>query len=81
MHASFLASLTVIQRIRLIRDLDAGFVIFESEEEAIWDILNSASDASARQVIKKVGWDKIAGMLSGAEDRKFRQRFPRQSYR
>ncbi|MCB8959859.1 MAG: hypothetical protein H6651_06075 [Ardenticatenales bacterium] len=79
--AGGLASLTVIQRIRLIRDLDAGFVTFESEEEAIWDILNSASDASARQVIKKVGWDKIAGMLSGAEDRKFRQRFPRQSYR
>ncbi len=50
------------------------------EEEAIWDILNSAGDADARKVIKAVGWGKIASGLQGAEDTKFRKRFPKSKY-
>jgi len=75
-----LKSLTSTQRIKLIRDLDAGIITFDDEEEMIWDILKTTSDADARKVIKTVGWDKIASALQGAEDRKFRKRFPKVKY-
>lgn len=75
-----LKSLTTAQRIQLIRDLDAGIVTFDDEEKMIWHILNTARDADMRTVIKAVGWAKIAGALEGAEDRKFRKRFPKAKY-
>jgi hypothetical protein len=76
-----LRSLTPVQRIKLIRDLDAPWgITFDNEEEAIWEILDTASDSDARQVIKAVGWGKIASALEGAEDRKFRKRFPKVKY-
>lgn len=73
-----LRSLTWRQRVRLIRDLDAPRgITFDDEEKAIWHILITASPAAARKVIQVVGWNKIASALEGAEDRKFRAKFPK----
>lgn len=73
-------SLTSTQRINLIVDLLKGWRVADSEEEKILDLLLTASDADARRVIKWIGWGDLAEALEGAEDSKFRSRFPREQY-
>lgn len=75
-----MASLTSTQRINLIVDLLKGWQVADSEEEKILDLLVTASDADARRVIKWIGWGDLAEALEGAEDTRFRSRFPREQY-
>lgn len=69
-----------MQRTNLIIDMKAGWDS-EADEERGWLLLETASDADARQVIKYLGWDELAGFFDGVEDDKFRKRFPKAQYR
>lgn len=75
-----LGTLTWVQRTNLIIDMKAGWDS-EADEERGWLLLETASDADARQVIKYLGWDELAGFFDGVEDDKFRKRFPKAQYR
>jgi hypothetical protein len=73
-------SLTPVARINLIRPLMSGVWVADDEEERIWYLLDTAPPADAREVIKHIGWSRIADALEGAEDRKFRAKFPQKAY-
>jgi hypothetical protein len=78
--AGGLESLTYVQRANLINPMMGGWKVWDSEEERIWSLLDTASDADARKVIRHVGWERIADALEGAEDDKFRAKFPKATY-
>lgn len=74
-----LASLTSLQRIKLAVDCINGY-ISESDEETVWELLGTATESQARDVIKHIGWDDLSDYLDGVEDDKFRARFPEEIY-
>jgi Domain of unknown function (DUF4157) len=74
-----LVSLTSVQRIKLAVDCINGY-ISESDEETVWELLETASESQARDVIKHIGWDDLTDYLDGVEDNKFRARFPEETY-
>ena len=45
-----------------------------------WDVLDTASPADAREVIRRIGWDQLDDFFDGEENDKFRAKFPRAKF-
>jgi hypothetical protein len=77
--ANGLATLSLDQRSRLVRDLLEGATIGE-DEDAVMDLLTSASDADARALIDQFGWERIHDDIDDFAGEAFAERFPKSRY-
>lgn len=73
--ADAVGTLTVEQRVKLVRDLLDGYIAGE-EEDAVFDLI-TADSAHSRAVIAQVGWARPEDELGG----RFWRRFPEGDYR
>jgi hypothetical protein len=74
-----LASLTYVQRERLIGRILSGATVGD-DEDAIMDILRTAPDADARALIKKFGWERLYDDIDDGPGEDFKKAFPKASY-
>jgi hypothetical protein len=74
-----LASLTYVQRERLMSHLLRGFAVGD-DEDAVLDILKTAPNADARRLIKRFGWDYLYDKIDDGPGEMFKETFPKADY-
>jgi hypothetical protein len=74
-----LASLTFPQRDRLLQQLFKGLTVGD-DEDAVMDVLKTAPDADARQLIRKYKWSYIHDQVDDGPGEAFARAFPKATY-
>lgn len=77
--AEGLGSLSLEQRRRLIKDLLDGATIGD-DEDAVMALLTSATDADARTLINRFGWEHLYDKIDDFVGEEFAEHFPKAAY-
>ncbi|GAB4569891.1 MAG: hypothetical protein Tsb0020_24300 [Haliangiales bacterium] len=72
-------TLTYVQRVNLMVDLLDGSCVGD-DEDAVMDILTSASDSDARRLIARFGWEYLYDKIDDGPGEVFAETFPEDKY-